>query len=102
MHGPNRTLSTEDCFELKQRAKRAKADANRGGSDKVTYKDLNAFVNAKVTAALNKAKKNQKKKKKSSNEESNHKVNALANASDDDSNSGASRVDSNKSNSDSK
>eukprot|EP00957_Ditylum_brightwellii_P167965 12785761-Ditylum_brightwellii.AAC.1 len=76
----------------------------RDGADKVTYKDLNAFVNAKVTAALNKAKKNQKKKEKkltinafdnfrnlkvdnSSNEESDHKVNALANASDDDSDS---------------
>eukprot|EP00957_Ditylum_brightwellii_P161352 12286025-Ditylum_brightwellii.AAC.1 len=35
----------------------------RGGSDKVTYKDLNAFVNAKVTAALNNS-KNQKKKEK--------------------------------------
>eukprot|EP00957_Ditylum_brightwellii_P175238 13341208-Ditylum_brightwellii.AAC.1 len=88
MHGPNRTHSTKDCFELKHCAKCAKADTTRGGADKVIYKDLNAFVNAKVAAALNKAKKNQKKKEKdSSNEESNHEVNALANASDNDSNS---------------
>eukprot|EP00957_Ditylum_brightwellii_P195373 14885624-Ditylum_brightwellii.AAC.1 len=64
MHGPNRTHNTKDCFELKRCAKRAKADTNRGRADKVTYKDLNAFVNAKVTAALNKTKKNQKKKEK--------------------------------------
>eukprot|EP00957_Ditylum_brightwellii_P065261 4950161-Ditylum_brightwellii.AAC.1 len=30
----------------------------------MTYKDLNAFVNAKVTAALNKAKTNLKKQRK--------------------------------------
>eukprot|EP00957_Ditylum_brightwellii_P096421 7343151-Ditylum_brightwellii.AAC.1 len=111
MHRPNRPHSTKDCFELKRRAKRAKADTNRGGADKVTYKDLNVFANAKVTAALNKAKKTKRKRGKkvtikafdnfrnlkvddSSNEESNHKVNALANASDKDSNSGASRADS--------
>eukprot|EP00957_Ditylum_brightwellii_P183513 13978891-Ditylum_brightwellii.AAC.1 len=64
MHGPNKTHNTKDSFELKQRAKHAKADANRGGADKVSYKDLNTFVNAKVTAALSKAKKNQKKKGK--------------------------------------
>eukprot|EP00957_Ditylum_brightwellii_P068731 5217383-Ditylum_brightwellii.AAC.1 len=64
MHGPNRTHNTKDCFELKQCTKRAEADTNRGGAIKVTYKDLNACVNAKVTAALNKAKKNQKKKEK--------------------------------------
>eukprot|EP00957_Ditylum_brightwellii_P074766 5682119-Ditylum_brightwellii.AAC.1 len=64
MHGPNKTHNTKDCFKLKRRAKRTKADTNRGGADKVTYKDLNAFVNAKVTAALNKTKKNQKKKEK--------------------------------------
>eukprot|EP00957_Ditylum_brightwellii_P191106 14551190-Ditylum_brightwellii.AAC.1 len=104
MHRPNRTHSTKDCFELKRCAKHAKADTTCGGVDKVTYKDLNTFFNAKVTTALNKAKKNQKKKEKkvtidtfdnfcnlkvddSSNEESNQKVNALANASDKDSNS---------------
>eukprot|EP00957_Ditylum_brightwellii_P062476 4741432-Ditylum_brightwellii.AAC.1 len=103
MHGPNRTHSTKDCFELKQRTKRAKADTTRGRADKVTYKNLNAFVNAKVTAALNKAKNQKKKEKKvtitafdnfrnlkvddSNEEESDHKVNALANASDDDSDS---------------
>eukprot|EP00957_Ditylum_brightwellii_P132664 10116238-Ditylum_brightwellii.AAC.1 len=64
MHGPNRTHSTKDCFELKSRAKRAKAGTTHGRADKVTCKDLNTFVNAKVTAALNKAKKNQKKKEK--------------------------------------
>eukprot|EP00957_Ditylum_brightwellii_P124351 9478355-Ditylum_brightwellii.AAC.2 len=32
--------------------------------DKVTYKDLNAFVNAKVTAALKRAKNIFKKEKK--------------------------------------
>eukprot|EP00957_Ditylum_brightwellii_P018593 1396992-Ditylum_brightwellii.AAC.1 len=61
MHRPNRTHNTKDCFELKQHAKRTKADANRGRADKVSYKDLNAFVNTKITAALNKGKKNQKK-----------------------------------------
>eukprot|EP00957_Ditylum_brightwellii_P208004 15355479-Ditylum_brightwellii.AAC.1 len=117
MHGPIRTHNTKDCFELKRRAKRTKADTTRCGVDKVTYKDLNAFVNAKVTTALNKAKKNQKKKEKkvtinafdnfhnlkvddSSKEESDHEVNALADASDNDSNNGASCVESNKSNSD--
>eukprot|EP00957_Ditylum_brightwellii_P016583 1246295-Ditylum_brightwellii.AAC.1 len=64
MHGPNRTHNTKDCFELKERAKRAKADTTCGGADKVTYNDLNAFVNAKVTAALNKAKNKKKKEKK--------------------------------------
>eukprot|EP00957_Ditylum_brightwellii_P066679 5060045-Ditylum_brightwellii.AAC.1 len=119
MHGPNRTHSTKDCFELKHYAKHAKADTARGGADKVTYKDLNAFVNAKVTTVLNKAKKYQKKKgkkvtinafdnfhslkvKDSSKEESNHKVNALANASDNDSDSSASCINSNNSDSDNK
>eukprot|EP00957_Ditylum_brightwellii_P173384 13200835-Ditylum_brightwellii.AAC.1 len=64
MHRPNRTHNTKDCFELKRHAKHAKADANCGGADKVSYKDLNASVNAKVTAILNKAKKNFKKSKK--------------------------------------
>eukprot|EP00957_Ditylum_brightwellii_P015762 1187540-Ditylum_brightwellii.AAC.1 len=106
MHGPNRTHNTKDCFELKHRAKRTKADTNCGGADKVTYKDLNAFINAKVTATSNKAKKNQKEKKvtinafdnfrnlkvhDSSDEESDHKVNALTNASEEDSKSSASR-----------
>eukprot|EP00957_Ditylum_brightwellii_P003754 285309-Ditylum_brightwellii.AAC.1 len=62
MHGRNRTHNTGDCFELKQRAKCAKANTGCVKADKETYKDLNAFVNAKVTAALNKAKKSQKKK----------------------------------------
>eukprot|EP00957_Ditylum_brightwellii_P146352 11143498-Ditylum_brightwellii.AAC.1 len=66
MHGYNRTHDTEDCFELKQRAKHTKPSTNRDKADKVSYKDLNAFVNAKVTTALNKAKinlRNQKKQK---------------------------------------
>jgi ABC-type Zn2+ transport system substrate-binding protein/surface adhesin len=116
MHGPNRTHNTKDCFELKRRAKRAKTDTSRDGAEKVSYKDLNAFVNAKVTAALKKAKAQKKKEKKvtinafdnfrnlrvedSSEEESDHEVNALANASDDDSDSGASRVESDESDSD--
>eukprot|EP00957_Ditylum_brightwellii_P125723 9583683-Ditylum_brightwellii.AAC.1 len=62
MHGRNRTHNTKDCFELKRRAKRAKANTSWNKLDKVTYKDLNLSINAKVTAALNKAKKNQKKK----------------------------------------
>eukprot|EP00957_Ditylum_brightwellii_P086754 6601722-Ditylum_brightwellii.AAC.1 len=118
MHGPNRIHSTKDCFELKRRAKHAKADTTRGRADKVTYKDLNAFVNAKVTAALNKAKNQKKKEKKmtinafdnfrnlkvddSSKEERDHKVNALANASDNDSDSSASRVESDESDSNNK
>eukprot|EP00957_Ditylum_brightwellii_P099131 7550731-Ditylum_brightwellii.AAC.1 len=107
MHGPNRTHNTKDYFELKQRAKCAKADANRGVVDKVSYKDLNAFVNAKVSAALSEAKKNQKKKEAkkvddSSDEESNHKLNVLAAASDDDSDSNTSCVPSKGSDSNNK
>eukprot|EP00957_Ditylum_brightwellii_P049818 3776974-Ditylum_brightwellii.AAC.1 len=64
MHRPNRTHNMKDCFELKRRAKCAKADTNCGRADKVSYKDLNAFVNTKVTTALNKDKKKQKKKEK--------------------------------------
>eukprot|EP00957_Ditylum_brightwellii_P048695 3694773-Ditylum_brightwellii.AAC.1 len=60
MHGRNKTHTTEDCFELKRHTKRAKPNETQTDADKVTYKDLNAFVNAKVTAALNKAKKNLK------------------------------------------
>eukprot|EP00957_Ditylum_brightwellii_P028871 2181244-Ditylum_brightwellii.AAC.1 len=41
-----------------------KPDETQKDADKVTYKDLNAFVKAKVTAALNKAKTNLKKQKK--------------------------------------
>eukprot|EP00957_Ditylum_brightwellii_P029685 2243727-Ditylum_brightwellii.AAC.1 len=90
---------------------------SRDEADKVTYKDLNTFINAKVSAALNKAKKNQKKKEAkkvtinafdnfcnlkadSSDEESDHEVNALVAASDIDSNSNTSRVPSKDSNSD--
>eukprot|EP00957_Ditylum_brightwellii_P170868 13005232-Ditylum_brightwellii.AAC.1 len=39
------------------------ADTSWSDKDKVSYKDLNAFVNAKVTATLNKAKKKQKERK---------------------------------------
>eukprot|EP00957_Ditylum_brightwellii_P065750 4987604-Ditylum_brightwellii.AAC.1 len=119
MHGPNRTHNTGDCFELKRHAKCAKANASHDEADKVTYKDLNTFVNAKVTAALNKAKKNQKKKEakkvtinafnkfyslkvESSNEESDPEVNALAAAADDDSNSDTSCIPSNDSKSNNK
>ena len=63
MHGWNNTHGTDNCFELNQRKKRTKSDTSWGGKDKVSYKDLNAFVNAKVTAALNKATKKQKKEK---------------------------------------
>eukprot|EP00957_Ditylum_brightwellii_P149474 11383163-Ditylum_brightwellii.AAC.1 len=80
---------------------------------KVTYKDLNAFVNSKVTAALNKTKKNKKQKKEvkinafnkfcslnieSSDKEGEHKENAPA--ANDGSDSDASRLISNDSNSD--
>eukprot|EP00957_Ditylum_brightwellii_P101195 7712015-Ditylum_brightwellii.AAC.1 len=47
MQRPNRTHNTKDCFELKRRDKRAKADMTRGGANKVFYKDLNNFVNVK-------------------------------------------------------
>eukprot|EP00957_Ditylum_brightwellii_P080031 6086132-Ditylum_brightwellii.AAC.1 len=63
MHGRTNTHDTNDCFELNRRKKHAKSESSRNGKDKVSYKDLNAFVNAKVTAALNKAKKKQKKEK---------------------------------------
>eukprot|EP00957_Ditylum_brightwellii_P164811 12548194-Ditylum_brightwellii.AAC.1 len=63
MHGRNKTHDTEDCFELNRRKKCAKSESSWNEKDKVTYKDLNAFVNVKVTAALNKAKKKQKKEK---------------------------------------
>eukprot|EP00957_Ditylum_brightwellii_P011128 843280-Ditylum_brightwellii.AAC.2 len=60
LHGRNKTHNTKDCFEMKRRAKRAKANLEKG---KIAYKD---FVNAKVTAALKKAQKerNEKKAKK--------------------------------------
>eukprot|EP00957_Ditylum_brightwellii_P154891 11789009-Ditylum_brightwellii.AAC.1 len=61
MHGWNNTHDTDDCFELNRCKKRAKSDTSWSGKDKVSYKDLNAFVNAKVAATLNKAKKKQKK-----------------------------------------
>eukprot|EP00957_Ditylum_brightwellii_P043338 3285091-Ditylum_brightwellii.AAC.1 len=56
MHGRNRTHNTRHCFELKQHAESAEANTSFNVADKMTYKDLNAFVNAKVTTALNKAK----------------------------------------------
>eukprot|EP00957_Ditylum_brightwellii_P204908 15341334-Ditylum_brightwellii.AAC.1 len=64
MHGRNRTHDTEDCFELKWRTKCAKPNKSCNKADKVSYKDLNAFVKAKVIATLNKAKKNLKKQRK--------------------------------------
>eukprot|EP00957_Ditylum_brightwellii_P029220 2208586-Ditylum_brightwellii.AAC.1 len=57
MHGHSRTHDTEDCFELKWHVKCAKPSTNHDKADKVSYKDLNAFTNAKVTAALNTPKK---------------------------------------------
>eukprot|EP00957_Ditylum_brightwellii_P179000 13634943-Ditylum_brightwellii.AAC.1 len=65
MHGWNNTHDTDDCFELNRRKKRAKLETSRSGKEKVSYKDLNAFVNAKVTAPLNNAKKNRRKRKMS-------------------------------------
>eukprot|EP00957_Ditylum_brightwellii_P119236 9096177-Ditylum_brightwellii.AAC.1 len=47
MHRRNKTHNTEDCFELKRPAKCAKPDEAQKDADKVTYKDLNAFINAK-------------------------------------------------------
>eukprot|EP00957_Ditylum_brightwellii_P145035 11045778-Ditylum_brightwellii.AAC.1 len=61
MHKHNKTHNTEDCFELKGRAKHTKTNKTQKDSEKVTYKDLNAFINAKVTAAFNTPKKNLKK-----------------------------------------
>eukprot|EP00957_Ditylum_brightwellii_P030280 2293067-Ditylum_brightwellii.AAC.1 len=53
MHRCNKSHNTEDCFELKRHAKHTKLDETQKDADNVTYKDLNAFINAKVTAALN-------------------------------------------------
>eukprot|EP00957_Ditylum_brightwellii_P114567 8735696-Ditylum_brightwellii.AAC.1 len=64
MHGCNKTHDTKDCFELKWRMKHAKQGKTCTEANKVTYKDLNAFIKAKVTAALKKAKKNLKQQKK--------------------------------------
>eukprot|EP00957_Ditylum_brightwellii_P173397 13202721-Ditylum_brightwellii.AAC.1 len=103
------THDIKDCHELNQRKKRAKTNANCNGSDKVTYKDLNTFVDAKVTAALKKAKSQNKKKEAkkvtisafnkfcnlkvdSSNKESGPEVDALAATDNNDSDSDASRL----------
>eukprot|EP00957_Ditylum_brightwellii_P073634 5595207-Ditylum_brightwellii.AAC.2 len=90
MHRPNRTHNTRDCFELKQCTKHVKADVSCGRADKVTCKDLNAFINTKVTAALNKTKKNQKKKEAKRLTTAVMKRNALAAASNNDSESNTS------------
>eukprot|EP00957_Ditylum_brightwellii_P081664 6212275-Ditylum_brightwellii.AAC.1 len=63
MHGRYPTHDMDDCYKLNQRKKRMKSGTSQSGKDKMSYKDLNAFVNAKVTAALNKAKKKQKERK---------------------------------------
>eukprot|EP00957_Ditylum_brightwellii_P077083 5858053-Ditylum_brightwellii.AAC.1 len=63
MHGRNNTHDTDNCFELNRRKKCANSESSLSGKEKVSYKDLNTFVNAKVTAALNKARKKQKKEK---------------------------------------
>eukprot|EP00957_Ditylum_brightwellii_P192668 14670556-Ditylum_brightwellii.AAC.1 len=47
MHRHNRTHNTENCFELKQCAKRTKPSTNPDEADKVSYKDLIAFANTK-------------------------------------------------------
>eukprot|EP00957_Ditylum_brightwellii_P197656 15058227-Ditylum_brightwellii.AAC.1 len=111
MHRWNNTHNMDNCFELNRHKKRSKLETSRSGKDKVSYMDLNAFVNAKVTAALNKAKKKQKKEKEveinaftkfcslnveSSNEEG--ELKASATAADSDSKSKASRLLSNASN----
>eukprot|EP00957_Ditylum_brightwellii_P049100 3725528-Ditylum_brightwellii.AAC.1 len=62
MQGCNRTHNTEDCVELKRHAKHAKPSTSHDKADKVSYKYLNVFGNAKVTAALNKAKKSKESK----------------------------------------
>eukprot|EP00957_Ditylum_brightwellii_P043141 3268615-Ditylum_brightwellii.AAC.1 len=49
LHGHNMTHHTKDCFEMKRRAKHAKANPEKG--------------NAKVTAALKKVKKERTEKK---------------------------------------
>eukprot|EP00957_Ditylum_brightwellii_P046248 3508977-Ditylum_brightwellii.AAC.1 len=64
LHGRNKTCNTEDYYELKGHTKHTKQGKERKIRDKVTYKDLNVFVNAKVTTAFKKAKKNLKKEKK--------------------------------------
>eukprot|EP00957_Ditylum_brightwellii_P107467 8200067-Ditylum_brightwellii.AAC.1 len=64
IHRQNNTHETDNCFELNRRKKLAKLETSQSGKDKVSYRDLNAFVNAKAMAALNKAKKKQKKEKK--------------------------------------
>eukprot|EP00957_Ditylum_brightwellii_P122930 9373147-Ditylum_brightwellii.AAC.1 len=115
MHGQNKTHDTGNCFVLNQRKKCAKSDTSWSETDKVSYKDLNAFVNTKVMATLNQAKKNQKKKKEkeveinafnkfcSFNIESSDKEGKLKKSTptaDDNNNSDASRLLSNDSNSD--
>eukprot|EP00957_Ditylum_brightwellii_P163322 12435600-Ditylum_brightwellii.AAC.1 len=47
MHGQNPTHDTDDCFKLNRRKKRAKSGTSQSSKDKVSYRDLNAFVNAK-------------------------------------------------------
>eukprot|EP00957_Ditylum_brightwellii_P032890 2493624-Ditylum_brightwellii.AAC.1 len=64
LHECNKTHDTKECYELKRHTKRAKQGKAHKDMDKVTYKDLNAFINSKVTFALKKAKKNLKKEKK--------------------------------------
>eukprot|EP00957_Ditylum_brightwellii_P029630 2239088-Ditylum_brightwellii.AAC.1 len=57
MHGHNKTHNTEVCFELKGYVKHAKLDEIRKDADKVTCKDLSAFINAKVTTASKRQRK---------------------------------------------
>eukprot|EP00957_Ditylum_brightwellii_P133788 10201273-Ditylum_brightwellii.AAC.1 len=64
LYGRNKTHNTKDCYKLKLHTKHTKQGKACKDMDKVTYKDLNTFINAKVTAAFKKAKKNFKKEKK--------------------------------------
>eukprot|EP00957_Ditylum_brightwellii_P123238 9396418-Ditylum_brightwellii.AAC.1 len=41
MHKDNRMHNTKDCFELNQRAKRAKSSPSQSEKGHVAYKDLN-------------------------------------------------------------
>eukprot|EP00957_Ditylum_brightwellii_P102068 7780069-Ditylum_brightwellii.AAC.1 len=66
MHGRNRTHDTEDCFELKQCVKCAKTNTSHAKANKVSYKDLNAFINTKVTTALSEEKSKKSEERKGS------------------------------------
>eukprot|EP00957_Ditylum_brightwellii_P008055 611052-Ditylum_brightwellii.AAC.1 len=54
-----KTAGKRKAKDPQYRAKCAKANTSHNKVDKVNYKDLNAFVNAKITTALKKAEKSQ-------------------------------------------